>query len=159
MKALRVLAILFVGLLSAHAVVVRPAPNFTFPAPAGKPASLRSLRGQAVVLLIGDSARQRAVRRQVSYLEEIYQQFASRNVVFVAALRDSDGAIKSNIPFVLANNGPAIAAAYGADDGFQLVIIGKDGNVDYQTGKVCTGQRVRDVIQNSFVVQAAARKP
>ncbi len=159
MKKLFALAFGFVALLSAHAVVVRPAPNFTFPAPGNKSASLRSLRGQAVVLLIGDSARQRAVRRQVSYLEEIYQQFASRQVVFVAAFREGDAPVKSNIPFVLANNGPAVAAAYGGNDDFQLVIIGKDGNVDYQTGKVCTGQRVRDVIQNSFAVQAAARKP
>jgi len=34
------------------------------------------------------------------------------------------------------------------------VIIGKDGNVDYQTKKVLPASRVRDVIQNSFAVQS-----
>ena len=41
---------------------------------------------------------------------------------------------------------------------FSLVIIGKDGNVDYQTNKVCSPERVRDVIQNSYEVQETARK-
>ena len=159
MQKLLGLASILIAMLSAHAVVVRTAPDFTFPAPGKKAGSLRSLRGQAVVLLIGDSARQRAFRRQVSYLEEIYQQFASRQVVFVAALRQNDSPVESDIPFVIANHGAAIAAAYQVEDDFQLVIIGKDGNVDYQTSKICTGQRVRDVIQNSFAVQAASRKP
>ena len=51
-----------------------------------------------------------------------------------------------------------MATAYGAQGEFNLVIIGKDGNVDYQTDKVCTPERVRDVIQNSFVVQESSRK-
>jgi hypothetical protein len=39
-------------------------------------------------------------------------------------------------------------------DRFNIIIIGKDGNVDYQTSKVIGGERVRDVIQNSYAVQA-----
>ena len=39
-------------------------------------------------------------------------------------------------------------------DKFNIVIIGKDGNVDYQTSKVLPPERVRDVIQNSYAVQA-----
>ena len=41
---------------------------------------------------------------------------------------------------------------------FGLVVIGVDGNIDYQTEKVRTGERVHDVIRNAFPVQAAARK-
>jgi len=140
------------------AAIVRPAPDFTFVGVGNKARSLKSLRGQAVVLLIADSQRERAFRKQVAYLREIYQQFASKQIVFAAALRQGTEPIQSDIPFVLVNNGPAIAAAYGSQGDFQLVIIGQDGNIDYQTGKVCTGERVRDVIQNSFAVQAGARK-
>ena len=32
--------------------------------------------------------------------------------------------------------------------------LGKDGNLDYQTSKVIGAERVRDVIQNSYDVQA-----
>lgn len=149
---------LLVLLVSASAVVVRPATDFTFPGVGNKARSLRSLRGQAVVLVIADSQRNRAFRKQIKYLREIYQQFASRQVIFVAALQADDGPVRSDIPFVRANNAPAVAAAYGVGREFSLVIIGKDGNVDYQTEKVATGQRVRDVIQNSFAVQAQARK-
>ena len=144
-------------LVPATAVVVRPAPDFAFPAP-GKGGSLRALRGQAVVLLIADNAGNHAFRKQVKYLKQVYQQYASRQVVFAAAFQSPERPIRSDIPFVIARNGPAVASAYGVEDDFQLVIIGKDGNIDYQSPTVCTGERVRDVIQNSFAVQAAARK-
>jgi peroxiredoxin len=143
----------------AGAVVVRTAPDFTFPGVGNKSRNLRSLRGQAVVIVVADSQRQRAFKKQLRYLREIYQQFASKQVVFIAALRDGNAAaIRSDIPFALANNGAAVAAAYGVEDDFQLIIIGRDGNIDYQTDRVATGERVRDVIQNSFAVQAEARK-
>ena len=158
MKKLVAVTLLLVLLVSASAVVVRPAPDFTFPGVGNKARSLRSLRGQAVVLVIADSQRDRAFRKQLRYLREIYQQFASRQVIFVAALQADDGPVRSDIPFVRVNNAPAVAAAYGVGREFSLAIIGKDGNIDYQTEKVATGQRVRDVIQNSFAVQAQARK-
>jgi hypothetical protein len=66
--------------------------------------------------------------------------------------------VKSNIPFVVANNGAAVASAYGTHGDFALAIIGRDGNLDYVTDKVRTGQRVRDVIINNYSVQAATRK-
>lgn len=155
--------LLFTGLLllataASHAAVVRPAPEFSFPAAGNRTQSLRSLRGQAVVLLISKTPDSRAFKKQLKYLKEIYQQFASKQVVFIAALGASAGPVRSDIPFVLAINGPAVAAAYGAPDGFAIVIIGKDGNLDYQTNKVCPPERVRDVIQNSFEVQEGARK-
>ncbi len=142
----------------ASAETIRPAADFTFPAAGNRNATLRSLRGQAVVLLVADSPDRRTFKKQLRNLEDIYQQFASKQVVFVAALKNGAGPIKSDIPFIVVNNGTAVAAAYGAEKDFTLAIIGKDGNVDYQTGKVCTGERVRDVVQNSFAVQASARK-
>ena len=157
MRKLLLAGFLIVSLTASQAAVVRLAPEFGFPGP-GKTQSLKSLRGQAVVLLITKTPKSRAFKKQVKYLKEIYEQFASKQVVFIAALGDGAGPVESDIPFVVANNGAAVATAYGAADDFNLVIIGKDGNIDYQTNKVCPPERVRDVIQNSFVVQDGSRK-
>ena len=148
---------LILSIAASHGAVVRPASDFTFPG-TGKVQSLKSLRGQSVVLLITKNPKNRAFKKQVKYLKEIYDQFASKQVVFIAALREGRGPVQSDIPFAIASNGPAVANAYGAQDDFDIVIIGKDGNVDYQTSKVCPPERVRDVIQNSFEVQESARK-
>lgn len=159
MKRFFLLSLLLVSLSSAHAAVTRPAPDFSFLGPGNKTQTLRSLRGQPVVLLIADSPREGAFKKQLRYLREIYQQFASRQVVFAVAFKNpGDGPVQSNIPFAILNNGPAVAGAYGVQDDFNLVVIGKDGNVDYQTRKVATSERIRDVIQNSFEVQSSARK-
>ncbi len=160
MKRLLLPLLLATSLSLTQAAALRPAPNFSFLGPGNKIQSLRSLRGQPVVLVIADSPREGAFKKQLRYLGEIYQQFASRKVVFAVAFRNpGDGPVKSDIPFAVLNNGAAVAGAYGVQqDDFNLVIIGKDGNVDYQTFKVATGERVRDVIQNSFEVQSAARK-
>ncbi len=158
MRKLLLAGFLILSLAASHGAVVRLAPDFGFPGAGNKAKSLASLRGQAVVLLITKNPKNRAFRKQVKYLKEIYEQFASKQVVFIAALGEGEGPVQSDIPFVVANNGPAVAAAYGAQDDFNLVVIGKDGNVDYQTNKVCPPERVRDVIQNSFVVQEGARK-
>ena len=157
MRKLFLAGFLLAALAAGHAAVVRLAPEFGFPGP-GKVQSLKSLRGQAVVLLIAKTPKSRAFKKQVKYLKEIYEQFASKQVVFIAALGDGAGPVESDIPFVVANNGAAVATVYGATDDFNLVIIGKDGNVDYQTNKVCPPERVRDVIQNSFMVQDGSRK-
>ena len=149
---------LFISLaLPLGAAVVRPAPDFSW-AGAGKNRSLKSLRGQAVVLVIAESPRTGAFRKQVKWLERSYSSLASRQVVFVAAFKNGEGPVRSDIPFVVANHGSAVANAYGVQGDFGLVVIGRDGNIDYQTDEVRTGERIRDVAQNAFPVQAAARK-
>ncbi len=157
-RMLRALLLAAVLCLSAasFAEVVHPAPDFTFPSARAR--SLRALRGQSVVLLIARSQRERDFKKQVKYLREIYREFASKEVVFVAALAEGEGPIVSDIPFAIANNGAAVASAYGVAGKFNIVIIGRDGNIDYQTSKVLPPERVRDVIQNAFPVQSAARK-
>lgn len=158
MRSLLLATLALVCSFPLHAAVVRPAPDFSFPG-VGKARSLRSLRGQSVVLLITRSPREGDFKKQLKYLREIYQQFASKEVVFIAALREGQGPVESNIPFAVASNGAAVADAYGVGDDFNIVIIGRDGNIDYQTKKVLTPERVRDVIQNSFQIQSSARKP
>ena len=148
------LALSFIAVLAtAHAAVVRSAPDFSIPG-IGKMKSLKALRGQPVVLVIAESPRTGDFKAQAKNLKDIYQQFASKQVVFVAAFTEDTGVIKSDIPFAVADNGPSVAGAYGVADKFNIVIIGRDGNVDYQTKKVLPASRVRDVIQNSFAVQA-----
>ena len=137
--------------------VVAPAPDFTFAAP-GKDRSLRSLRGQAVVIVFTREAGNRAFKKQLRELAPLYQELASKRVIFIAALQQGDGPVKSNIPFVIANDGAGVAGRYNVAEKFSIAIIGPDGNIDYQTGKVLPGGRVRDVVQNSFVVQDIARR-
>ena len=159
MRRLLLSTLLVLATATAHAVVVRSAPNFTFPGPGNRAKTLASLRGQPVVLLIADSPDSRAFRKQLKKLRDLYSQFASRQAVFVAAFKDGSTApVESNVPFAVANNGGAVAGAYAVQDDFALVIIGKDGNVDYQSAKPAPAERIRDVIQNSYAVQAPARK-
>ena len=142
----------------AEAAVVHLAPDFTFIGAGEKARSLRSLRGQPVVLVIADSPKSGALKKQLKNLEEIYQQLASKGVVLIAAIGTGDGPIPSNIPVAVANSGASVATSYGVNKGFQIAIIGRDGNLDYQTDRVLAAERVRDVIQNSFDVQTSARK-
>jgi hypothetical protein len=137
--------------------VVRPAPDFSF-AGVGAKKSLRSLRGQPVVVVIARSPDTGDFKKQAKRLAPIYQEFASRGTVFVAAFSERDGQIPSNIPFVVAANGPALATAYGLSEDFRLAIVGQDGNLDLVTDKVLPAFRIREVIQNSYAVQQAARK-
>jgi len=155
MKSL-LIALILVCSLHAHSAVVRRAPDFAF-AGAGKK-SLRSLNGQPVVLLIADSSKNKKLKKQLKRMRAIYQEFASRGVVIAAAVQQDDGEIPTDIPVVIVNNGPGVAAAYGLTGGFRLTIIGKDGNLDLETDEVVDGTRVREVIQNSFEVQKAMRR-
>ena len=150
------LALLAVLAPSADAGVVRPAPAFTFGGSGGKN-SLGSLRGQPVVLLIARTAKTADLRSQLKKLSTAYHDCASRGAVFVAAILDG-GTVPSDIPFALANNGAAVAAAYGMQGDFLIAVIGRDGNLDFVTDKPVPGMRVFEVIKNNFDVQDKARR-
>ncbi len=136
--------------------VVRPAPSFTFAGAGGKN-SLGSLRGQPVVLVIAQGGKTKALRAQMKSLKNGYHDCASRGAVFIAALGDG-GAVPSDIPFALASNGAAVAAAYGMRGDFLIAVIGRDGNLDLVTDKPIAGARVYEVIKNNFDVQDKARR-
>lgn len=138
--------------------VIHLAPDFSFPAAGNKARSLRSLRGQPVVLFIAASAETKLFRKQVALLRRGYSKFASRQAIFVAALGQGGGPIASNVPFVVANNGDGIAGSYGVSGKFAVAIIGKDGNLDYQTDKVLPPERILDVIGNGYPVQEESRR-
>jgi peroxiredoxin len=141
-----------------HADVVRPAPEFAWLTSSGKGASLKSLRGQPVILLVARSPRQRIFRSQVGQLQKLYQLLGNTKVVAVAAFTEEPGLIRSNIPFVLAANPGAVASAYGVQGDFAIFILGRDGNIDIATDRVLSAQRILDIINNSFVVQTRNRR-
>jgi hypothetical protein len=146
------------GLAGASAAPVRLAPDVAWDGIKGR-SSVRSVKGQPVVVVFGKSARDGAFRKQVKRLKGVYDEFAARGTIFVAALAAPDlGVIPSNIPFVIARDGGGAAAAYGVERGFGVAVIGTDGNLDYVTAKVQPASRIKDVIQNSYAVQAAARR-
>jgi len=150
--------LLFLGSGIALGEVVRLAPNFALEG-TGNRSTLRSFSGKPIVLIIAKSASDKRVKDQVKRLKEFYQEFASQQVIFIAAFQDVSRDIQSDIPFVLAKEGSKVALDYAVKSGgFNLIIIGKDGNLDLQTAKVCPASRVRDVLINSYVVQSAARR-
>jgi hypothetical protein len=157
MKILTRIAALLALCATAQAAVVRPAPNFGLEGVA-RSTSLRSFRGQAVVLVIGLSARDKQFRRQVYRLKDLYGQFATEKVVFVAAIENGPQDVPSNIPFVTAANPSQVAADYGVTGRFAIAVIGVDGNLDMITTKVIPAARVKDVIFNNFETQTNARK-
>lgn len=151
------IALLLLCAISAQAATPRPAPDFTFEGVGGKK-SLRSLRGQPVVLVIAKSPKTKAFRKETESLEEIYHEFAGKGVVFVAAFSEAEGEVKSNIPFVLANNAGSVASAYDLRKDIVVAVIGKDGNLDLITGQMVPAWRIREVIANNFETQNLARK-
>ena len=155
LAALCLLALLPSG---GSAEVVRGAPDFTWLTSGARGQSLKSLRGQPVVLIVAQSPTQRIFRSQVGQLQKVYQLLGNDKAVAVAAFTQQPGLIKSNIPFVLAANPAAVAAAYDVTGPFAIFIIGKDGNIDALSNRVLPGQRILDIINNSFVVQRDNRK-
>jgi hypothetical protein len=67
--------------------------------------------------------------------------------------------IRSNIPFMVAADGPRVGYEYESGERFGIAFIGRDGNLDYVTNKVIPAHRVYDLINNSFVAQRNMRRP
>ena len=155
MKRLALAAAICMLCGTAGADVVRPAPNFQIE---GVGKSLRSFKGQPVVLVVTRTARWKDFRKMVARLEELYPQFSNENVIFVVAIENGPEEVPSNIPFVLAANPQQVAADYGMTGKFGIAVIGVDGNVDMVTGKVIAAARVRSVIFNNFDTQESSRK-
>jgi peroxiredoxin len=143
----------------APAEVVNPAPDFSWPRSGSGVRSLHELRGQPVVLVMAPSPRSRAFRKQAKRLEFIYNQLAAQKVVFIAAFnREAAVRIPSDIPWIVVADGPRVAALYGVTKGFAIAVIGKDGNVDFQSSRVQSASKVKDIVMNSFVMQQELRR-
>ena len=163
MKSARRLRLLLPVLLcaafaAADADVARWAPDFGWLKSGGHRASLKSLRGQPVVLVVAPSPRCKKFRKQAKELQKTYQLLGNDKAVMVAAFTEEPGVILSNIPFVLAADPGAVAQSYGVAGDFAVFVIGRDGNLDEISDRVLPGQRVLDIINNSFVAQRDNRR-
>jgi hypothetical protein len=153
------LALLLVLTTTLPAIVVRQAPNINWIDSAGRQRALSALRGQPVIVLIAPSPRDRAFRSQLGQLRKMFERYAAQKTVFIAAFTQEGGVIRSNIPFMVAADGPRVGYEYETPERFGIAFIGRDGNLDYVTSKVIPAQRVFDLIVNSFVPQTNMRRP
>ncbi len=145
--------------MGLHADVVRPAPGFSWKNAQGNTSTLQNVRGRSVILIIAPDVENRTFRSQLQEIQGSYQALsAGRMLAFIAFTQNSAGRVPSNVPYILVSNGPRVANLYGVSDQFGIAIIGRDGNLDYFSDKVVAGQRVLDIINNSFEVQQALRR-
>lgn len=154
--------ILLLGLLAggvAIARVARQAPDFTWTAADGSRRTLASLQGQPTLLLIAPSPRDRRFRSQLREMHAVYQRIAAQRLVTLAAFTAEPGRVDSDIPVILAEDGPRVAFLYEVPQGFAVAMIGADGNLEILSTRVLTGQRILDIINNSFSRQDYLRRP
>jgi hypothetical protein len=150
---------LLAGGLTGLGEVVRPAPPIAFPIDGGKPRTLASFKGQPLILLLADSPNRGAFRTQLKELEGSFDRLAVRGTIVAAAFRGGDqSSVRTNVPLVHLPQGPSACSAFQLKGDFAIVLVGPDGNIDYQTGKVLNMNRILEVMQNSYEVQKAAQR-
>jgi hypothetical protein len=138
--------------------VPRPAPEFVWSSVSGKVRRLRDLRGQPVVLLFATNPEQKEFKNQVRQITHRYKILAARNVLFFVAFTKETGVIsRSDVPFIVLPDPLSVADSYRVGD-FGIAVIGMDGNLDYATDRVITGQRIVDVVNNSYASQVQERR-
>jgi len=143
---------------STSSMVVNAAPGFSGGGEAGRSIQLSSLHGTPVLLVISPSPRNAAFRNQISRLKGIYERLAAQGMLCFAAFTSEGGQIPSNIPFILVNNPTSAAAAYDVREGFAVVVIGRDGNLDCLSTKPLPGQRILDLVLNNAAMQSLIRR-
>jgi len=143
----------------ASAEVVRPAPDFGWLNSTGNLKKIGAFKGQPVVVIVSRSPQDWIFRAQVGQLQKMYERLADQKVIFVAAFTETPGRIKSNIPFVIAPDGPRVANELEIMGKFGIAFIGRDWNLDYVTDKVIPAQRIFDIVGASFVTQEKIRRP
>jgi hypothetical protein len=156
------LAVIATGLLAtptAFPEVVRPAPAIAFPPEGGKQRTLASFKGQPLILLLAEAPSRGSFKAQLKELQTSFDRLAVRGAIVAAAFQGGDPAtVRTNIPLVLLPDGPAACSAFQLKGGFAVVLIGPDGNIDYQTRKVLNMNRILEVMQNSYEVQKSIRR-
>jgi hypothetical protein len=130
--------------------VPRPAPEFLWSGINGQVRRLRDLHGHPVVLIFAERPLQRLFIKQVKELNRRSKDLISRYTLFFVAFTKETGLVTgTEIPFVILPDPQTVADEYRVGD-FGIAIISPEGNVDYATDKLVKGQRVLDVVINSF---------
>jgi hypothetical protein len=138
--------------------VPRPAPEFLWSGVNGKVRRLRDVRGHPVVLIFAENPNQKMFIKQIKELNRRAKQLAARyTLFFVAFTRETGPVTRTDIPFVILPDPGSVADVYRVGD-FGIAVISTDGNVDYATDRVVTGQKILDVIVNSYPSQVEARR-
>jgi hypothetical protein len=138
--------------------VPRPAPEFLWSGVNGKVRRLRDVRGHPVVLIFAENPSQKLFIKQIKELNRRSKQLAARyTLFFVAFTRETGLVTRTDIPFVILPDPGSVADAYRVGD-FGIAVISTDGNVDYATDRIITGQKVLDVIVNSYQAQVEGRR-
>jgi hypothetical protein len=138
--------------------VPRPAPEFLWSGVNGKVRRLHDVRGHPVVLIFAENPDQKQFIKQIKELNKRSKQLASRYTLFFVAFTKETGVItRTDIPFVILPDPGSVADAYRVGD-FGIAVISPEGNVDYATDRVIPGQKVLDVIINSYSAQLHARR-
>ncbi|MFZ4115463.1 MAG: hypothetical protein ACOYK6_01920 [Chthoniobacterales bacterium] len=138
--------------------VIAPAPDVVWHQ-GNKIEHLSSLRGKPVLILITDSSRNHAFRHQLSELQGHYERLAAHGLMCLVAFTQEEGAVPSNIPFVTLLDGAAVAKSYSISTPFGLALLGADGNLDCQSTRPLSGQRIDDLMDASYTTQEAMRRP
>lgn len=147
-------AVLLLWAPRGGAEVVRPAPDLAFLGPTGKTRSISSFRGQPLILLLADSPKRGSFKTQLKALEGSFDRLANRGAVVAAAFRKgASEPLRTNLPLVELPDGPTACSAYALKGDFSIVLVGPDGNIDYQTTKVLNINRILEVMQNSYELQ------
>lgn len=138
--------------------VPRPAPEFLWSGIDGHVRRLRDLRGHPVVLIFAERPLQKMFIKQVKELNRRSKELSARYTLFFVAFTKETGLItRTDIPFVILPDPQTVADLYRVGD-FGIAVISPDGNVDYATDRVITGQRVLDVVINSYGNQLSGRR-
>jgi hypothetical protein len=138
--------------------VPRPAPEFLWSGVNGKVRRLRDVRGHPVVLIFAENPNQKMFIKQIKELNRRAKQLVARYTLFFVAFTKETGPVaRTDIPFVILPDPGSVADAYRVGD-FGIAVISTDGNVDYATDRVITGQKIVDVIVNSYQSQVQARR-
>lgn len=158
-KAVFILLILLIpSILNVRGEIVRSAPEFHWQGINGASRSLSSLGKQPVVLIVAPSPRSRVFRKQLAEIERLYRQYAGRSALFCAAFTQQSGEIESDIPFLYALDPQEVASNYGmGSHNFLIAVIGPDRNLDLLSWERTNGNRLRDVIDNGYVMQSVRR--
>ena len=136
----------------------RTVPDFTWIGAGGKTYPGKNFRGQPVVILVATSPDAGDLRKQARRIEDKYLDFAARKTVFVVAFTGAQGRVESDVPFVVAQNGAAVAANFGVQaKGLGIVVLAPDGHVDMTSNQAEGAQRLLDIINNTYQTQAASR--
>jgi hypothetical protein len=156
---LAVIASSLLAMPTAFSEVVRPAPAINFPSEGGKARTLASFKGQPAILLLAEAPSSGSFKAQLKELQTSFDRLAVRGAIVAAAFQGGDPTtVRTNIPLLALPEGAAACSAFQLKGGFAVVLVGPDGNVDYQTRKVLNMNRILEVMQNSYEIQKSARR-